>query len=366
MLKYRPSYKPVRRISDGRIFFCALSAAKFYRKEIAHQIENCCSGFLAVVEGENWEWYDGEIAIPDLGDIEELRFRIARKKSKLEREHRAIITSRSNRSKIYVLNMRQTVFEISNFLRKFCEIFDPVKWYRYNDLFNQYKLWCKRYSYEQRFTIARSFGRHLSSWEDLYNQSCGVKIRKTKGKYFNYKEVTFVEANINHGFNPFLPLNEILHENSSNIVIHRIPVRNSQIPVFCLSDQHTYPSILETSNHTGCNPLEIRFALHGDMDQVLGFGQPFKFIFGKFENVPEDWFLNIIEVENHKHESINMPISIIELISGVPYLSIREASRQTGISAYKINKSLRDPKEKAARVIRFLGQEPIRYKFVKQ
>src|SRR4030066_366137 len=299
MLKYRPSYKPVRRISDGRIFFCALSAAKFYRKEIAHQIENCCSGFLAVVEGENWEWYDGEIAIPDLGNIEELRFRIARKKSKLEREHRAIITSRSNRSKIYVLNMRQTVFEISNFLRKFCEIFDPVKWYRYND-----------------------------------------------------------------GFNPFLPLNEILHENSSNIVIHRIPVRNSQIPVFCLSDQHTYPSILETSNHTGCNPLEIRFALHGDMDQVLGFGQPFKFIFGKFENVPEDWFLNIIEVENHKHESINMPISIIELISGVPYLSIREASRQTGISAYKINKSLRDPKEKAARVIRFLGQEPIRYKFV--
>lgn len=333
-------YSPVRvqRLSDGKIFTNSQAAAKAYRKPIAKTIEASCNGYIGFVEGSMWSWNYEPILYPDTGDYSEIVYRASkllppRKKSVYVNRYRVVGKAKDPK-------YRDVMLPIVKFFRSFAT---EVSTLRVPSVFahERFMKWARLNSENATITNPASFGRHLKSWEILYQRLVGLEIsygvddRSRKAQLLSF-DLELID--------PFASIYDEIEEYSTE----ELPEKSESskrllnfataIPIYCHNNRMHYPSIREASRSTLVPEDDIKYICNKDYPFLKVGNIKWKFSYSKWEKVSEKWLIG-----EGSGNSRNSPIPVINLLTGETYRSISEAHRKTGVPKAKIKQSMESP-----------------------
>jgi hypothetical protein len=320
-------------MSDGRVFYTSISAAKHYGLPIAHQIEFCCNGIIPTVEGTEWRWVYGKRKI-DPGDVEDLRGRISAVMRKYEKNWSENRNYYRRAGKAKTKSHRQQIFPIANFFRYWAKDLRSKEPVRTSEVFKELEKWCIEENQVLTTETDRALAKHLEAWKLLYERVVGLVLKKHPfGKYNRkYSSVRIDPSLIIPGMSIYDEISEYANPEIKPAEVPKLKSGIKGIPIYCHNDGVTYPSMKIASEVSLCYTQDIKYVCEGDLESISRGDQIWKFSYGRWENVSIDWFVDTGRYTFHNTSSV----SVMDLVSGEAFNSIREASKVSGIPRDKI------------------------------
>jgi hypothetical protein len=318
----RDKTRRVLRLADGKIFSSAFAAARVYKLDISGLIRASCNKIVGEVEGSRWAWVGSDLEI-DFGSYEDI---LSRAQSIVKKTAAKSANNRKYSNRTY----RSRVKPVADFLRWYMEG-KSTHTILSRDLYPMYTEWISANNVSSFVSTVTGFGHHIYVWRELFHRIAGLSVTHTvtdRGR--KLQVLTFSPE----GADPFASVYEKIREYDRNNGKDIYGIKNFRRghPVFCISTNEAFPSIVTASRKTKVPRDLIREVCNGDYEFASMESGEYQFRYAKWEEVDPKWLL-IIRKKPLESKTI------MDVDTGEIYGSAVEAAKETGVTVDMIRVS---------------------------